>query len=137
MLRYPLLHPPLLGALARCGHGSKILIADGNFPTATTASASAEVVYLNFAPGSLTILDVLGPVLSAINVESATMMQVPDGVDPDAQRDFGAVLGASVPISNLERFDFYEAVRSPEVGVIIATADERIYANLLLTVNLR
>ena len=34
MLRTDLIHPPLLEALARCGHGSKVLIADGNYPLA-------------------------------------------------------------------------------------------------------
>jgi len=32
---------------------------------------------------------------------------------------------------------FYDRVRSPDVGVVIATGDERLYGNLLLTVGLR
>jgi len=36
LLRFPLIHPPLLAALAACRHGGKILIADGNYSTAPT-----------------------------------------------------------------------------------------------------
>ncbi|WP_432570693.1 RbsD/FucU domain-containing protein [Kineococcus sp. SYSU DK005] len=32
MLNYRLLHPPLLAALARAGHGDRIVLADANFP---------------------------------------------------------------------------------------------------------
>ena len=35
MLNYTLVHPPLLRALAAAGHGSQVLLADGNYPAAT------------------------------------------------------------------------------------------------------
>ncbi|WP_318783043.1 RbsD/FucU domain-containing protein [Cellulosimicrobium sp. SH8] len=35
MLRYPLLHPGLIGALAGAGHGSRVLLADANYPHST------------------------------------------------------------------------------------------------------
>ena len=35
MLNGPLLHPDILRSLARSGHHSKVLIADGNYPAAT------------------------------------------------------------------------------------------------------
>ena len=35
MLRYQLLHPEILAALGGAGHGSQILIADGNYPFET------------------------------------------------------------------------------------------------------
>ena len=44
MLTSVLIHPPLLAALANCGHGSQILIADGNFPYATVIGPNAAVV---------------------------------------------------------------------------------------------
>jgi L-fucose mutarotase len=82
-------------------------------------------------------MDVLTPVLTAVRFESALMMEPPGGETLDAERDYAAALGPDVPISRIERFAFYEAVRSPEVGLVIATADERIFANILLTIGLR
>ena len=32
MLRGKLIHPDIMAALALCGHGDKVLIADGNYP---------------------------------------------------------------------------------------------------------
>jgi len=37
MLKYRLLHPELLSVLAQAGHGSRILLADANYPVATGA----------------------------------------------------------------------------------------------------
>lgn len=137
MLRYELIHPPLLEALAACGHGSRVLFADGNFPASTVAPAGAQVIHLNVAPGLLTVMDVLRPVLTAVRFESAVMMEPPGGETVDAERDYAAALGEGVPITRVERFAFYDAVRSPEVGLVVATADERTFANILLTVGLR
>ncbi|HOS03406.1 MAG TPA: RbsD/FucU domain-containing protein, partial [Candidatus Hydrogenedentes bacterium] len=35
MLKQRLIHPEILDALAAAGHGSKILITDGNYPAST------------------------------------------------------------------------------------------------------
>ena len=32
MLKGNLIHPDIMAALALCGHGDKVLIADGNYP---------------------------------------------------------------------------------------------------------
>ena len=32
MLKGKLIHPDIMAALALCGHGDKVLIADGNYP---------------------------------------------------------------------------------------------------------
>ncbi|HEY5516136.1 MAG TPA: RbsD/FucU domain-containing protein [Pengzhenrongella sp.] len=37
----------------------------------------------------------------------------------------------------LGRFEFYDASCTRDVGVVVATADLRIYANLLLTIGVR
>ena len=44
MLRYKLLHPEILGALGAAGHGSKIMIADSNYPFGTRANPGAKRV---------------------------------------------------------------------------------------------
>ena len=41
MLKYRLTHPEILAALAGAGHGSQVLIADGNYPFSTGANPAA------------------------------------------------------------------------------------------------
>jgi len=74
MIQGKLIHPQVLAALARAGHGSKVLISDGNYPHWTTRGPNAEVVYLNLAPGLVsgtevlraltTVIPIIGTVLS-------------------------------------------------------------------------
>lgn len=134
MLTTALVHPPLLAAIARCGHGSQVLIADGNFPYATVGGPNATLIHLNVAPGLLTVDQVLDPLLTVTRFESARVMTAPGGAAINAHEGYRARLGAEVELSGLDRFGFYEAVRTADVGLVVATGDERAYANLLLTV---
>src|SRR3954468_10769873 len=74
MLKSQLLHPQIIAALGKAGHGSKVLISDGNYPHWTKKGPNAEVVYLNLAPGMPTVTDVLKVLLSAIFIEKAEVM---------------------------------------------------------------
>jgi L-fucose mutarotase len=136
LLNYTLVHPPLLSALATAGHGSMIMIADGNYPYSTMRSPNSELVHLNLRPGLLDVPEVLRVVQDATNFESAVVMD-PEGAPAEAHSEYQALLGPDVPMRKVERFAFYELVRSPDVGLVIATGDQRLYANLLLTVGLR
>ena len=71
MLKTKLIHPEILDALGSAGHGSKVLIADGNYPFGTGANPSAKRVYLNLAPGLVTVTDVLRVLVDAIPIEAA------------------------------------------------------------------
>ena len=82
MLTTKLTHPQILGALGSMGHGSMVLIADGNFPFGTHTNPAAVHVYLNLRPGLVSATDVLEAVVSAIPVESAQVMQPADGSTP-------------------------------------------------------
>ncbi|GAA2032181.1 RbsD/FucU domain-containing protein [Pseudokineococcus marinus] len=137
MLNYSLLHPPLLAALSRAGHGGRVVLADGNFPLTTAANPIAEVVHLNLRPGMVAVTDVLQPLLEAVVVELATVMASPDGSPVEAHADYAQLLGADVPLESLSRWDFYEATRREDVAVVVATADQRLCANLVLTVGVR
>jgi L-fucose mutarotase/ribose pyranase (RbsD/FucU family) len=55
MLLGGILHPEILRGLGQAGHGAKILIADGNYPLATRSSGNSVRVYLNLAPGKVTV----------------------------------------------------------------------------------
>ncbi|MDT5026106.1 MAG: L-fucose mutarotase, partial [Micromonosporaceae bacterium] len=70
MLRYPLTHPEIIGALAAAGHGSTVLLADANYPHATAVGPNARRVFLNLRAGQIPVDDVLATVLDAIPVEA-------------------------------------------------------------------
>ncbi len=137
MIKYGLTHPALLAALAQSGHGTRILIADGNYPHNTGAPAGAARIALNLRPGLLTVDQILEVLIDAVPLEEATVMTRPDGGEAPAVLGYRDLLGAGVPVSGLGRLEFYEASRQPDVGVLIASGDIRTYANLLLTVGVQ
>lgn len=146
MLETPLTHPEILAALARAGHGSQVLIADGNYPASTTLGPSAQLVSLNLRPGLLSVPDVLEPLAATIPIEAAhvmaTLTEGPYAVDgdPPAWADYRRLLRSSAcrgELATIERMAFYEAARSPDVALVIQTGDQNWYANLLLTIAAR
>lgn len=133
MLRTKLLHPTILNVLGASGHGSMVLIADGNYPFNTRSNPQAERVYLNLMPGLVTVTDVLEAILTVIPVEAAHVMRTADGSEPTIYADFRRML-PDIELQPLERFAFYDAARTSDVSLVIATGEQRLYANLLLTI---
>ncbi|PPF17174.1 MULTISPECIES: RbsD/FucU family protein [unclassified Rathayibacter] len=136
MLTTTLLHPEILHALARAGHGSRVLIADGNYPVGTTLGPNSALVHLNLRPDMLTVDEIVDALLSAIVVEEATVMTPAPGIDVPAQVSFRRSLDG-IPFTSLERHAFYAEARTPDVALTIASGDRRIYANLILTIGVR
>lgn len=133
MLITELQHPTILRVLGESGHGSGILIADGNYPFGTRANPNAERVYLNLKPGVVNALDVLDALLTAIPIEEAHVMMTDDGTEPSIHTDYRERL-PGIELVQTERWSFYEKCKAPDVSLVIATAEERTYANLLLIV---
>ncbi len=133
MLRGKLIHPEILNALGRAGHGTKVLIADGNYPFSTGANPRAARVFLNLCPGLLSVTDVLSVLAEAIPIEAASVM-MPEGAEPPIFNEFRELLPAGMPLDPLDRFAFYAAARDDDLGLLIATGEERVYANILLTI---
>ncbi|GIF65611.1 transporter [Asanoa ishikariensis] len=133
MLKTTLLHPGIAGALGRAGHGSTILISDGNYPHSTGTKPGADVVFLNLRPGLVAVDDILTTVLTAIPVESAFVMRPADGPEPDIFPVFRQHLDP-VPLTALDRFAFYDKAREPDLALAIASGDTRLYANIILTI---
>ncbi len=134
MLKGKLIHPQILSALGSAGHGSTILIPDGNYPFETGANPMAERVYLNLAPGMVTVTAVLEAVLSVTPVEAAQVMARHDGAEPSIYTEFRKLLPDDVELSPLERFTFYDEAKKEDCCLVIATGEQRIYANILLTI---
>ncbi len=133
MLYTSLIHPPILKALAAAGHGSKVLIADGNYPLATHTHSGAEQVYLNLSPGLVTVTDILTAVLTAVPVEAAQVMQPSNGSEPGIFADFRRLL-PELDLQGVQRFTFYDLAKQDDVALVIASGDQRLYTNILLTI---
>ena len=143
MLKGQLIQPEIVEVLGRAGHGSKVLIADGNYPCRTKLGPNARLVSLNLSPGIVDCVQVLRALAAAIPIESAAVMQYATSgpyaleSEPEIWADFRDVLktaGYTEPLHTIERFAFYDEAATPDVALTIATGEQRIYANLLLTI---
>jgi len=143
MLRFELLQPDMLRALGRAGHGSQILIADGNYPFSTTLGRNATLVSLNLRPGLVSCTQVLETIAAVVPIESAAVMAAARSgpyalsEDPPIWSEFRSILtsaGHDVQLDQIERFDFYRAGAAETVALTVATGEQRIYANILLTI---
>lgn len=137
MINTEIIHPEILKALAGAGHGATILIADGNFPFSTAVSPEVPRVYLNFAPDLINVPDVLKYIAKAIPIEAATAPIPDDGSEPPIFPQYRELLSKELEINKVKRFDFYDAVNTPNLALIIATGEKRPYACILLTVGVR
>jgi L-fucose mutarotase len=140
VLRGKLIHPGILEALGRAGHSARVLIADGNYPFSTKSPKRAALVSLNLSPGVVDSVQVLEAVASAVPFEACNVMapatEGPYALagDPPVWDEFRRVLAGGPALEPLERFDFYAAASAADVALVIATGEQRIYANLLLTI---
>ena len=146
MLKHQLIHPHINEVLARAGHHARILIADGNYPASTKKGPHAEVVSLNLSPGVVTVAQALRALLSAVPVDQVNTMGIPSD-DPYAQKgeppvwaDFRRIIadaGLKLKLESIPKWDFYEAVNSPDHVLTIQTGDQALWANVLLTMGCR
>ncbi len=104
MLKTNFFHPEIFSALGASGHGSRVLIADGNYPFSTGSNPGAKKVCLNLRP------------------------------EPEIQSEMRKMLPAGVPRERKWRLHFYEEAKSPDTALVIATGEQRIYANILLVI---
>ena len=146
MLKHQLTHPKINEVLARAGHHATILIADGNYPASTKKGPNAEVVCLNLTPGIVTVTQVLRAILSAAPIDAVNTMGIPAD-DPYAKhgeppvwnecRKVIAESGANLKLEPILKWDFYKAVESPDHVLTVQTADQSLWANVLLTMGCR
>jgi L-fucose mutarotase len=134
MLLTKLNQPEILGAIGTMGHGSRILIADGCYPFVTGSPVTARKVYLNLSPGIVLVTDVLKALAATIPLEEAFVMVPPDSADQPIFSEFRQILPKGIDLTKLQRFDFYNKSREADTALMIATGDQRNWANLLLTV---
>ncbi len=146
MLKHQLIHPGINEVLGRAGHHAKILIADGNYPASTKKGPHAKVVCMNLTPGVITCAQALRAVLSAIPIDLVSTMGIPADDpyaklgEPPVWNDYRQILqecGLSVALEPILKWDFYKAVESSDHVLTIQTADQALWANVLLSVGCR
>ena len=146
MLKHQLIHPQINAILGQAGHQATILIADGNYPASTKKGPNAEVISLNLSPGVVTCSQVLSAILSAIPIDAVNTMGIPEddpyaqAGDPPVWEDYRQILKESDSELNLEpilKWDFYKAVASDDHVLTVQTADQALWANILLSVGCR
>ncbi len=146
MLNTSLTHPEILRVLARAGHHSRILIADGNYPASTKRGPNAELVSLNLSPGVVTVSQVLRALLSAVPIDHVSTMGIPpddpyaSAGEPPVWNEYRTILaeaGTGLKLVPILKWDFYTRVESPDHVLTIQTADQSLWANVLLTMGCR
>jgi L-fucose mutarotase len=128
-----LLHPAILEALGSAGHGSRIPIGDGNCPLATRCNPIAKRVLLNLEPGRLAVAEVLGVLAEAVPIEAAHVMGPDDGSEPSIDAEFRQLL-PGLELQRFGRSQFYDLATETDTALAIATGEQRIFANILLTI---
>jgi len=148
MLNGPLLHPDILRVLARSGHHSKVLIADGNYPAADQRGPRAELVSLQLSPGVPTVAQVFAALIAAVRIDEVRTMGVDRADsyaaatpgDPPVWAEYRRILaaaGSDVPLVPIVKWDFYAAVAAADHVLTIQTADTQPWANLLVSLGCR
>jgi len=146
VLKTLLLHPQILAALAGAGHGSLVLVADGNYPASTSRGPNVAVVHLNLRPGVVDAVTIVDALAQSVPVEEALVMApMAQGAyamadEPPIWAEFAAALargGSPVPLQQVDRMAFYDLVATPQVALVVVSGDTRLYGNLLLRIGVR
>ena len=131
--------PELLKVLCEMGHGDRLCIADGNFPSASMGK-DAIVIRMD-GHGVPEILDAILTLfpLDAYVDRPATLMRLMDRdvgrVETPIWEEYAAIIRKHDPrgkaaMGNIDRFDFYDETK--KCYCIIATGESAIYANIML-----
>lgn len=132
-----IISPELLRVLCEMGHGDRLVIADGNFPSESVGK-NAIVIRMD-GHGVPEILDAvlqLMPLDTYVEKSVSLMEKVPgDTVETPIWDVFAEIVlkkgGMDKShIQNIERFEFYEAAKT--AYCIIATGETALYANIML-----
>ena len=132
-----IISPELLKVLCEMGHGDRIVIADGNFPSESIGKDA--IVIRADGHGVPEILDAilkLFPLDTYVDKPVSLMQVVPgDNVETPIWDEYKSIVKkyddrADNAFGEIERFNFYDEAKS--AYAIIATGESAIYANIML-----
>lgn len=133
----PIISPELLKVLCEMGHGDRLVIGDGNFPSASMGK-NAKVIRLDGhnVPEVLDAILQLFPLDCYVEKPVSLMEVMPgDKTETPIWNRYKDIIkdyddrGADC-IGHIERFAFYEEAK--KAYCIIATSEKALYANIML-----
>ena len=129
-----ILSPELLKILMEMGHGDELVLADGNFPSASIAQRLVRCDG-HGVPELLDAILRLFPLDPYVQMPVALMQVVPgDRVETPIWDTYRGIINKHEPagagIENIERFAFYE--RAKRAYAVVATGEKALYANIIL-----
>ena len=132
-----IISPDLLKALSEMGHGDTLVIADGNFPSASIGKNAIVIRYDAVGvPPLLEAILKLFPLDTYVKKPVSLMEVVPgDTVETPIWEEYKRAIckvdeRGEDTIQNVERFAFYE--KAKEAYLVIATSESALYANIIL-----
>lgn len=132
-----ILSPGLLKVLCEMGHGDRLVIADGNFPSESVGK-NAKVIRMD-GHGATEVLAAilkLFPLDTYVEKPVHLMEVVPgDQVETPIWKEYEACIAAedkrgAEAVGYFERFAFYEEAKT--AYAVIATGESALYANVML-----
>ena len=131
--------PDLLDCLMRMGHGDEIVVADANYPAASTAAHThwGEVIHMPAmdAPAVIKLITDMMP-LDAFSDACAYRMQIDNAPDEmgTVHEDAFTILTTAKPddakLGSIERQDFY--ARAQGAFAVVASVDPRAFGCFIL-----
>lgn len=130
----PVISPELIKILMEMGHGDELVIADGNFPAASSAQRLVRADGLGCTPLLDAILQVF-PLDQYVEKPVALMAVVPgDPYKPVIWEEYREVVlkheTGFKDFEYVERFAFYE--RAKQAYAVLASGEMALYANIIL-----
>ena len=127
--------------LARMGHGDSLVFGDANFPSTSISKAGPELVRADGMNIS-TLLEAtlqLFPLDTYAAAPIGLMQMVPADVEKglktpvwdEYMKIANKAEGKVVKVEMIERFEFYKRAR--EAFAVVATGEQALYGNILLT----
>jgi L-fucose mutarotase len=129
-----ILSPDLLKTIMEMGHGDVIVIADGNFPSASIAQRLIRLDGHN-VPEILTAILEFFPIDTYVE-KPVGLMALPEGdsTKPPIWETYrGIIKNSKEPFTDfeyIERFEFYE--RAKKAYAVVATGESALCANIIL-----
>lgn len=137
-----IISPQLLHTLARMGHGDTILLADANYPGASTVAKWAGNKLIgahgHAIPPLLKAVCTLMPLdtyVTPVHLMQVSPEDTAKGLVPPVWEEYKRIVdeaeGRDVPVENIDRFEFYDV--AAKASAVVMTGEGALYGNILLT----